>query len=332
MIINIHSYCGENAKIESAYTFSHVVAWSLRRAFEKQGVKTRFINDGQTVKWETLPEADHSIVISSFIAKCIRGSHEKYGKDGRRLYNDYGERILRDPSDKASLNEKIRKATKGKLCFYVDADYWGWIPPFDYMFSVVKPNLSKWYQYVYVGWGADPEYFYPGQGEKAVFIDSLMYGYYEDRFNDKYDIIKKVFNIPEETLTTGAPLVHETTVDGESITVYMPFPVYRRVGKKILWMDLQKIFRKCHYYCCTQLGESGLTRIESATCGGLLVVPKGLYRERTMGSLEYSIWETEEELIDIIMTETDPKAISQKALEHNWDKVATRILRRLRRS
>ena len=36
--------------------------------------------------------------------------------------------------------------------------------------------------------------------------------------------------------------------------------------------------------------------------------------------------ETEDELIDILSTETDVEAIRKKALEHSWDKVADRML------
>ena len=89
---------------------------------------------------------------------------------------------------------------------------------------------------------------------------------------------------------------------------------------------MQKIIRKCHYYCCTQLGESGLTRIEAATSGALLVVPEALYRPRTMDSLECRMWRTRDDLLDILSTDVDVKANREKALVHSWDKVVERMI------
>lgn len=302
-MINLFGHCREEAKIEELYRFSHVVAWNLRQAFTKLGVESRFIDVRFIDEIEKeIPEADHSIVISSRAAKAIRSIPE--------------------------IHEKVRQATRGKLTFYLDSDYEGWLNLFDYILTVVPP-IREDPRYVYAGWGADTNLFYPEQEEKAAFIDALMYGYYKNKFNHYYDIIKKVFNIPKENLLTGDSLEYDTTINGKAIKVYMPSPIYRK--RSLPWPTIQKILRKCHYHLCTELGESGLTRIESATCGGLLVVPRDLYRKRTMAPLEHSIWETERELIDIIMTETDPKTIKEKALKQTWEKAATRILKCLER-
>jgi len=297
LIINLFSYNNEATTINKLSTFNQVVAWSLRKAFKKIGVETRFVSDTQFCE-EDIPEADHSIVISSFVASEIRAI--------------------------SSLRKKIRDATRGKLTFYLDSDYSGWLSCFDYILTVIPP-VQKDPRYVYAGWGADPEFFYPEQEEKAVFIDCLMYGYYQNKFDHYYDTIAKTFQVPIRNLLTGHPLHYKTKINGKKITVYMPLPTYRK--KKKFWHEMQKILRKCHYYVCTQLGESGLTRIESATCGALLVVATQLYRHRTMDYFEHVIWETKQELSDIVMMETDPKAISQKALEQSWDNAATRIIK-----
>ena len=209
-----------------------------------------------------------------------------------------------------TIRSKIRKATKGKMTLYIDADYPQWFRHFDYVFTVVKPYHGMDTKCVYAGWGADPEYCYPDQDEKAVFLDSLMYEFYDGKFNSIYDIYKNT--LPELGLKT-----------------YNPWPTYHG-SKRLTWTQVQELLRKTSYYCCTQLGESGLTRIESATCGALLVVPKALYKPRTMASLEHRIWSTKEELIKILEMETNQEAIRRKALNHSWDRAASRILKTLR--
>jgi len=296
MIINLFSYNSEASTPDDLFSFNQVVAWSLRKAFTKIGIETRFVGDEQFFR-EDIPEADHSIVISGFVMKTIK--------------------------DDPAFHQKVRDATKGKMTLYLDADYPNWWKVFDHVFTIVRPTrLEK--QYVYAGWGSDPNLFYPDQEEKAVFIDSLMYGQYGGRFNDIYDDIMEIFHISQKQLKGKKPVIHKTTVDGMKITVYLPIPLYR--GNKIYWSDLRHTQRKCHFYLCTQLGESGLTRIESATCGSLLVVPKPFLRPRTMDSMENVVYETKKELTEILKTKTDPQAIRKKALEHSWDKVVKRML------
>lgn len=296
MIINLFSRNTETSSPETLFMFNQVVAWALRRAFTKIGVETRFVSDDQF--WDgDIPEADHSIVISNFVMRAIRN----------------------DPA----LHQKMREATKGKMTLYLDSDYAYWWRLFDHVFTIVEPLRSE-VQYVYAGWGADPSIFYPDQEDKAIFINSLLYGKWNGKFDYIYDDVRDIFHISEEQLNGKKPVMHKTTIDGMEITVYLPVPVFRE--NVVPWSDFRCIQRKCHFYFCTQLGESVLTRIESATCGSLLVVPKPLLRSRTMGSMEHAIYETRQELIEILKTKTDVKAIREKALENSWDKVVGRML------
>ncbi len=211
---------------------------------------------------------------------------------------------------KPSYIKKIRNHSKEKVALYLDADFSGWDKYFDYIFTVVKPRTQN-LKYVYAGWGADPTYCFPEQKEKAVFLDALMWGKYSGTLDYIYEIYDK-------TLPTLGP------------KIYNVLPTYHNY-RRIPWVEMQKILRKCHYYCCTQIGESGLTRIEAATCGALLVVPKPMYRPRTMASLEHIIWETKEDLIAALKLETNPKEISEKAKKHSWNLVAQRIINRISR-
>jgi len=297
MIINLLSNLDENSKIEKLYTFNHVVAWSLRDALIKRGVTCRFVKD-RAMNGGVLPWADHSIVISGIGMNLIRDSVE--------------------------CRKSLKDSTNGKVALYLDSDYAHWWKLFDYVFTVVEPR-NKRPEYVYGGWGADPAFFYSEQGEKAVFLDSLMYNKYRGVYDNIYDIYKELLDIPQQNLSSGNRYVGEAPK--VKATIYMPLPTYNKRHFLIYWPQMQQIIRKCHYYCCTQLGESGLTRIEAATCGALLVVPEALYRPRTMDSLECRIWSTRDELLDALSASVDVKANRKKALEHSWDKVAGRMLK-----
>lgn len=211
-------------------------------------------------------------------------------------------RIRADPK----YREIVRASTKGKMTVYLDAAYAYWDKLFDYIFTVVQPFKKSSEKYVYAGWGADPKYCYPEQTEKTLYVDTLNYGLYKGKFDYLYHILEKV--------TASCDL-----------KVHNPLPRYHNY-MRLPWLQIQAILRKCHFFCCTALGESGLLRIEAATCGALLVVPTPLYRYRTMGSLSHKLWNSEAELRKILLTETNPQAISMKARAHSWDATASRII------
>jgi len=297
--INLISNLVEDSKLEELCTFNQVVAWSLRDAFIKQGVECRLVED-RNLDGGIIPEADYNIVISGIGMKLIRDNK------------------------KCLIN--LNSATRIKTALYLDADFGSWWKLFNYVFTVVEPQYRK-NHYIYGGWGADPAFFYPEQDEKTIFLDSLMYNFYGGRFNKIYDIYKELFDIPTQVLTSGNRFTG--TAPKVNAVIHMPIPTYDKRYLLIYWPEMQKIIRQCHYYCCTQLGESGLTRIESATCGALLVVPEALYRPKTMDSLEAKIWRTRDDLIEILSKDVNVEAIRKKALVHSWDKVASRIIKKL---
>ena len=215
--------------------------------------------------------------------------------------------ILNEPE----YYQKIRKFTKDKIVNYLCSDYSSGMSKhrvkyFDYIFTQVKPRPNRNKKYVYAGWGADPEYCYPEKGEKAAYLDCLMHGYYKGKYDYIYDIYKEVFPCLD------IKLIH-------------PIPVYRGV-KRMGWIKHQKLVRAAHFYCLTQPGEGGLTRIEAATGGALLVVPKAFSKLRIIQSLEYKVWRTKEDLIKILETPTNIELIRQKALKHSWEKAVKRIM------
>ena len=282
MKINLLCNKGDNIKFDNINNFNAVVAWSLRKAFRKRGIDCRLVVD-KLLMTKPPPKADYNIAISGKALHLIKFKPE--------------------------CRQRLEEASTERTAAFMDSDFGGWFQFFDHIFTVVKPK-RKQPEYVYGGWGADPDFFYPEQKEKALYLDTLDC-LTKEKHNGRLTHIFDAYN---------------SVMAKTDLTIYNPVPKYR--GRKgVSWPDIQDIMRKCHFYCCTQWGESGLTRIEAATSGALLVVPTDIYRPRTMSSLEHKLWSTEEELIDILTSETDVEAIRKKALKHSWDKVVRRMLR-----
>lgn len=283
-----------DAELKDIFRPNAVYAWFLNKWFREMGVDSRLVKDTFSLPVNTrqfkregyYPQiADHMIVTS---------------------YRGY-DMILNTPE----YYEKLRSLTKGKIVNYLCSDYCTGmsrdrVKYFGHILTQVKPHPNRDKKYVYVGWGADPEYCYPEKGEKAVYLDCLMHGYYKGKYDYIYDAYQKV--LPRLDIK----LIH-------------PIPVYRGV-QRMGWIEHQKLVRAAHFYCLTQPGEGGLTRIEAATGGALLVVPEAFSKLRIISSLEHRVWRTREDLIKILETPTDVESIRKRALEHSWEKTTNRII------
>ena len=279
MIINLITNIEGDAELNDLNAYNTVVAWFLREALQKRDIEGRLIQ-GRNLLTNPPPKADHTIVFTNLAMNHVR-SNPAYLK-------------------------MLRKTTRGTVDLWLDASWAGWDKYFDYIFCVAKPYHTPPTPYIHVGFGADPRYLYPEQKEKAVFLDSLMWG----KYNGKYDRLYKLY---------------EDVLSDLDIKVYSPVPVYNKT-KRLPWLEMQEIRRKCHFFLVTQLGGFGLGRIEAATCGSLIVQPKPLYRPWLSIDVEMEIWSTREDLVKVLEAPVDVGAIRKKALEHTWDKAADRMI------
>jgi len=282
MIINLICNLGEDAEIGDLVAYNTVVAWNLRQSLTKMGVECRLVPE-RTLMENPPPKADHTIALSNIAMTRAR--------------------------DNRNYRAALRDSTRGELCLWLDASWVGWDNIFDHIFTVVPPFPGRSSKYLHVGYGADPAYLYPEQREKAVFLDSLMWG----KYDGKYDYLYKLYTDVLQTI---------------DLEVISPVPVYNK-SRRLPWLEMQAERRKCHFFCVTQLGGFGLSRMEAATCGSLIVQPKKLYREEYTVDLNMKIWNTREDLIEILSSEVDVEANRLKALEHSWDKSASIIMKAL---
>jgi len=284
MRVNLISGLDENAQLETLKSPNQVYAWFLRDAFVKAGVDARLVK-GQKLISEDPPETDHTIVISAAAYTRMRNLE--------------------------GYKERLRRSTEGKLVCYANTNAFGRKKYFDYVFTQISPLRSSPEKFVYAGWGVDPEYCYPEQGERAAFLDSKAphKPYYKKHILPIYEMMDQVL----------------PTLD---LKVYHPVPIYNK-SPRLPWPQYQAILRKCHYFLPTQYGDGGLTRLEAAACGAMLVVHKKLRRKRTFGLFNHEIWRTGEDLIRLLNKPVDIEANRKLALKHRWEDVVKRIIETL---
>jgi len=204
--------------------------------------------------------------------------------------------------------ERLRESTVGKLTCYMNTDELRYGDHyFDHCFTQIKPRGGRPEKYVCVGWGVDPTYSYPEQKEKAAFLDSRVL------HKQSMKTVEKVYQ------------TYDSVLPKLDMKIYIPVPVYNK-DPRLPYPDYQAILRKCHYFLCTQFGEGGITRLEAAACGALLVVPAKFYQKKTMRLFNHVVWYTEEDLVKALDEEVDIEANRARALEHRWKDVVKRII------
>ena len=214
--------------------------------------------------------------------------------------------------DEPKYMETLRAATDGKLGLWLDAAFSGMDELYDVVLTVTPPYSTSSPKFKWVGYAADPTVFYPDQDLKpTTFVDSYAYGWYGGQYDYAYDILKAVFSVYQ-------------------IQVLQPIKQYN-TGRRIPWTQLAAIFRRCHFSIVTQLGNWGLTNIEAATCGSLLVIHKPMEREYSWPcELNHVFWENQFDLEEILSRHVDVEANRAKALENTWVKVVDRLMEALR--
>ncbi len=268
------------------FSFNQIVAYQLRNAMEQKGYTVNIV----ACRDEDIPLAKHTLVFSGWSMNQIR--------------------------ENPPYKERLRKATLGLLCVYLDSDlpkFDGW---FERVFTVIEPLPTSSAKYVYAGWGADPDIFYPEKHPPTIFVDSFI----GDMFDGEYDIVEKLYReaFPE--------------LERLGWEVFQPIEYYK--DKRVLFGEYQKMIRRGSAYFLTQVGESGLSKIEGLYCGMELIVHKKAYRPRTEGKYQgcFHVWETVDDLIEHMYWVRDrKKEIREIALKDNWPAVADRILTELRK-
>jgi len=321
MIVNLIGGIHEYETPHRFNSYNAVVSYFLNKALRDLGVETNLVVYDDIYKHDP-PPCDHTLVIvgSAFVEfdtmRATQRSHIFGTKERRQVAKEFCDRIY--------------NSTRGKTTLLIDSNFSYWDRYFDIVFTVATPTFpldptsedflrrygkeseNKYFlypeKYIYAGWGADSDYCYPGKNEqKTIFVD----GY--ETSTKYYNQCKKWYTIIDRVL--------KSLTDAKTHRIYD----YSQ-GKRNPWPIFQRMLRESHFYIDPQLGATGLTRIEAATCGCLIVSAKEMYGAWALDPLETACWETEDELREILARETKPQRIHERARVQTWNKVAKRII------
>lgn len=201
----------------------------------------------------------------------------------------------------------LRNSATGKLCLWLDSDFGGWYTElFDRVLVVCRQTKKNPLLYRWVGWAADPDVFRSEQTVPVVNVDSYMRGFYDGKYDAVYDLIAEA-------------------VQESSLRVLQPIKQYNT--GRVKWREMAAGFRKSSYYVVTQPGYWGLTNVEAATCGAVLLVHRDFDKPRTWPSrLNHEVYNSKDELLELLKAPVDVEANRAVALQNSWEKVAERVL------
>lgn len=215
--------------------------------------------------------------------------------------------FLRAMKSKEYLN-KLNTVSKRKVCLWLDSDFGDWRGIFERVFVANLRYKKQLHRFRFVGWAADPDLFRSEQKSLCALFDPFMYGYYNGKFDKLYEMLERVKAKIDNSLQ----------------------PLKRYNQGRIKWLELAALFRKASHYVLTQPNFWGWTNIEAATCGALLVVHKSLDKPKTWPTrLCHVIYETEEELLNVLESAVDYQKNRSVALKNKWSNIILRILENL---
>lgn len=275
MIFNLVSNLSEGYDPDLILQYNTSIAVSLKAALIKAGHYVTLVKDHD----DEAPTAGYTIVISNWAMNRVR--------------------------DDPAYLPMLRRATRWKLCLWLDAAFGGMDAQYDTVFTVVPPYDYSGPKFRWAGFAADPDIFKSQQASQPrAFIDSYAYGWHDGKYDYVFDIIKAVT---------------------KDMAVSQPVEQYNE-GRRIPRARLAEIMSYCHFSVVTQVGNWGLTNIETATCGALLVIHKDMNAEHTWPcELNHALWKSKYELEEILSRPVDVEANRAKALEQNWAQVVARI-------
>jgi len=275
-------------------------SYYLRKEFEKLGIET------EPCRCQTIFETDLSYQGTYSIP---RGDHilsvEQRGWFLRK--------------NCPTLFAKVKKSISGKVTTICDNN--DVIGEEDFLFYAV-PALQK-KKSIYVGWAADPVLCYPDKDKNVlrILIDHSYYGH-----SDRDLSVKIIKDVLQFVKFCGKEVVIRRFISGGVETVTLgaepKIDIYSRAG--LLYVDACEEYRKADIFIVTHAESLGLSVIESAKAGALIVTPKGYIKNSLLETLN-----TYEFVGEIswgsVLEQLNPELSMQAAARFSWDKIALKI-------
>jgi hypothetical protein len=277
----------------TAYTYSYF----LRKEFEKRGIETDMF--GNSILMNTpdkIPSGDHVLSVAQ-----------------RGFTN------ARDKKEIPDLISRIKAKIPGKITSICDYRWDGDCLEDMIFFARPAQNTAN---HTYVGWAASPEWLYPDKDvfDRNLLIDHTLYHEGEDV---SASIIKQCLEFKKDC---GSTINIRRFISGGVETVLSENQkpaVYDRKG--LPYPETCKEYNRANVFFVTHRESMGLSVLESAMAGALVVTPRGYINPLFLQDLNHY---EHDGVIDwnIVLNRMVSKFCRECALKYNWSNVADKIL------
>ena len=200
-----------------------------------------------------------------------------------------------------------------------------------FMFRDDSVRTRDWERYEktnhYIGWAADPDVLYPDQrwDQLRILID---HPYYKSGTPDITEAVTQdVLAFANSRMWRGRfehinvrRLVNGGAEDATAVTNQFD-------RKHVPFTDIAREYRRTHIFCFTHKESVGLTGLEAAYCGALVIASKGLIYQDRLDTIRHVQYEGSRapwpEILDRINIEASVKLASIQS----WDAVTERMLK-----
>jgi len=230
--------------------------------------------------------------------------------------------------------EFFRQRTSGAVCAICDHDEL--LGPEHYLFHVQQTrHYPPDPRSVHVTWAAAPQFCYPEKepGVLNILVDHNNYSG-ADRANEVIDTLCEFalhrFDSIKHRYGFDRMVIRQFKSGGlEVIDPANPsrFGRYNRRG--IPFPDACREYRRANIFFVTKPESMGLSMIECAMSGALIVAPAGYANKYLIDPLNYVMWEDRIDMDDV-MAALDIERSAASAAPFNWQNLASLFLNKLR--
>jgi hypothetical protein len=296
--------------------FTGVYAFYLMRELRKRGIQLHFIDPKPPNPIEyfahnaEIPECDHCLVL------------------GLRHLTHLPVGCAR------ALKGRVKGAVTQIHDGLIHEGLAAWMDGIDCTFTFRDDSrrTKDWHRYAdrycYIGWAADPDLFFPAQlqGELRILIDHPFYKSGKPDYTAGITEQAMLFAHSRTWTERFKSVRVRRLVNGGAEDVTMENIATRQFDREHIALELiAPEYRRAYIYLPTHKESVGLTCLETAMCGALVVAPAGfIYQDRLdcvrhVGYEEHIPWRT-------AMAACDYAGSRAKALQQTWPDVAARML------
>jgi len=198
----------------------------------------------------------------------------------------------------------------------------------DFTFMVRNDEREPRANNVHVGWAADKDLLKLNKAEElCILIDHPNYG-----LGRREDWSRRVLeDVAEFVKSDGwghkAPAVEVLRIEDSAVRPVdldkLAVPTFTR--KHIPFEDVCQTYARAHVFLVTHPESLGLSVLETAMAGALVVAPRGFIQPELLATVRHIEWD---DCIpwERVLDEIDPQASRAVAVECSWERVVQRMM------